>query len=118
MTRDKLKFVFYTKKKGDYIIFGGHANVRIICQGNVSKNIFSLIENVLFVNSLKHNFLSINQLCDKSLKVIFELSHCIIKNIQNEKIIFMGHKSENVYTIDIQNMMVKDKCFSTIHDQS
>ena len=33
--------------------------------------------------------------------MIFESSHCIIKDSQNDKIIFMGHRNENVYTIDI-----------------
>ena len=38
--------------------------------------------------------------------MIFKSSHCIIKDSQNDKIIFMGHRNENVYTIDIQNMKV------------
>ena len=43
-----------------------------------------------FVNGLQHNLLSISQLCDKSFKVIFKSSHCIIKDSQNDKIIFMA----------------------------
>ena len=44
----------------------------------------------LLVDGFKHNLLSISQLCDKGFKVIFEASHWLIKDIQNDKIIFIG----------------------------
>ena len=53
------------------------------------------------MDGLKHNLLSISQLCDKGFKVIFEASHCIIKDIQNDKTIFMGHRCDNIYAINI-----------------
>ena len=81
--------------------FGDNGKGRIIGHGSIGNNSSSLIENVLLVDGLKHNLLSISQLCDKGFKVIFEFSHCIIKDSQNDKIIFMGHRNENVYTIDI-----------------
>ena len=73
----------------------------IIGHGSIGNNSSSIIENVILVDGLKHNLLSSSQLCDKYFKVNFESSHCIIKDSQNEKIIFMGHKNKNVYTIDI-----------------
>lgn len=76
-----------------------------------------LIENVLLVDSLKHNLLSNNQLCDKGFKVIFEASHCIFKDIQNDKTIFIGYRCDNVYTINISKYDGHDKCFSSMHDQ-
>lgn len=51
---------------------GDNANERIIRQGNVGNNACSLTENILLVDSLKHNLLSNSQLCDKYFKVIFE----------------------------------------------
>ena len=54
---------------------------KIISQDNIGNDTSSLIENVLLVDGLKHNLLSISQLNDKSLKAIFEASHCIIKDI-------------------------------------
>ena len=86
------------------MIFGDNEKGRIIGHGSIGNNSSSLIENVLLVDGLKHNLLSISQLCDKGFKVVFESSHCIIKDSQNDKIIFMGHRNENVYTIDISNM--------------
>ena len=96
MTRDESKFGFLTKKNGGYVTFGDNAKEKIIGQGNISNDISSLIESVLLVDGLKHNLLSISQLCDEGFKVIFEASHCIIKDIQNDKIIFMDHRCDNV----------------------
>ncbi|RVW18191.1 Copia protein [Vitis vinifera] len=79
-------------EKGGYVTFGDNSKGRIIGQGNIGNDTSSLIESVLLVDGLKHNLLSISQLCDKGFKVIFEASHCIIKDIQNDKTIFMGHR--------------------------
>ena len=68
------------------------------------------------MDGLKHNLLSISQLCDKGFKVIFEASHCIIKDIQNDKTIFMGHRYDNVYAINISKYDDHDRCFSTMID--
>ena len=84
---------------------------RIIGQGNIGNDTSSLIESVLLVDGLKHNLLSVNQLCDKGFKVIFKASHCIIKDIQNDKTIFMGHRCDNVYTINISKYDDHDRCF-------
>ena len=105
MTGDESKFAFLTKRNGGYVTFGDNAKRMIIGQGNISNDTSSLIESVLLVDGLKHNLWSISQLCDKGFKVIFEASHCIIKDIQNDKTIFMGHRCDNVYAINIQNMM-------------
>ena len=67
-------------------------------------------------------FLEIRLTSLKSLKtgfkVIFEAFHCIIKDIQNDKIIFMGHRCDNVYTINISKYDEQNRCFSSMHDQS
>ena len=70
------------------------------------------------MDGLKHNLLSISQLCDKGFKVIFEASHCIIKYIQNDKTIFMGHRCDTVYAINISKYDGHDRCCSSMHDQS
>ena len=38
-----------------------------------------IIKDVLFVDGLKHNLLSISQLCDKGYKITFE-PHCRFKS--------------------------------------
>ena len=65
MTGDESKFAFLTRRKGGYVIFGDNGKGRIIGHGSIGNNSSSLIENVLLVDGLKHNLLSISQLCDK-----------------------------------------------------
>ena len=121
MTGDESKFAFLTKRNEGYVTFGNNAKWRIIGQGNIVNDTSSLIESALLVDGLKHNILSINQLCDKGFKGIFEASHCIIKDIQNDKTMFMGHICDNVYAINISKYDGHDGhdgCFSSMHDQS
>ena len=107
--RDESKFAFLTKKNEGYATFGDNAKRKIIGQGNIGNDTYSLIENVLLVDDLKHNLLSISQLCDKCFKVIFETTHCVIKDIQNDKTIFMGHRCDNACTINISKYDGHDK---------
>ncbi|RVW78579.1 hypothetical protein CK203_046750 [Vitis vinifera] len=67
MTGDESKFAFLTKRKRGYVTFGDNAKERIIGQGNIGNGTSSL-KSVLLVDGLKHNLLSISQLCDKGFK--------------------------------------------------
>ena len=84
--------------------FGDNGKGRIIGRGSIGNNSSSLIENVLLVDGLKHNLLSISQLCDKGFKVIFESSHCIIKDSQNDKIISWAIEMKMFILLIFQNM--------------
>ena len=68
------------------------------------------------VENLKHNLLSISQLCDKGYKVIFYKNRCVIENVCDGKILFIGNRCVNIYTIDIDCTSTHDKCFSALHD--
>ncbi|KAL6316871.1 hypothetical protein AAG906_022589 [Vitis piasezkii] len=75
MTEDESKFAFLTKRNEGYFTFEDNSKGRIIGQGNIGNGTFSLIESVLLVDGLKHNLLSIIQLCNKGFKLI--LKHLI-----------------------------------------
>ena len=57
--------------EGGNITFGDDSKGQIIGIGNIKIGSSTLIENIVLVESLKHNLLSISQLCDKGFKVIF-----------------------------------------------
>ena len=65
---------------------------------------------------MKHNLISISQLCDKSYKVVFDKSRCIIESACDGKILSIGNRCGNIYTIDIVCASTHDKCFSALHD--
>ena len=80
MTGDKNKFTSLTLKDGGNVKFGDNSKGKIIGIGNISKTHSLVIEDVLSVVGLKHNLLSISQLCDKGYNVIFKSIMCIIIN--------------------------------------
>ncbi|RDX71979.1 hypothetical protein CR513_48601, partial [Mucuna pruriens] len=51
-------------------------------------HIFSSIDNVLYVEGLKHNLLSISQLCDIVYNIFFNKGECIINltNLSNQSV--------------------------------
>ena len=51
--------------------FGDNGKGRIIGHGSIGHNSSFLIENVLLVDGLKHNLLSIGKLYEKCFRVIF-----------------------------------------------
>ena len=77
-----------------------------------------IIENVFLVDGLKHNLLSISQLCDKGNRVIFESSICLVEHIESKKVLFVGHRFENVYIVHLESIFSKNiKCLSALNDK-
>ena len=60
------------------LFFGGKEKGKIIGQGKVSEDRSCFVDDVLLVEVLNYNLLSISQLCDKGFRVIFEFNKCRI----------------------------------------
>ena len=82
MAEDESKFAFFTKKNRGYVIYKDNAKGRLIGQRTIGNDTSCLIESVVLVDGLRHNLLSISQLCDKGFKVTFEVSSKIFKMIK------------------------------------
>ncbi|RDX97418.1 hypothetical protein CR513_19814, partial [Mucuna pruriens] len=65
---------------GIWITYGGNKKGRIVGIGIIDKHIFSSIDNVLYVEGLKHNLVSISQLCGSGYDVSFNKGECVVKN--------------------------------------
>ena len=78
MTGDKTKFCLLTESEGGQVTFGGNSKGKIIGSGKVGKNLSSYIDDVILVEGLAYNLVSINQLCDKGHKVLFDSEVCTI----------------------------------------
>ena len=61
-------FSSLTPKDGGYVTFRDNKKGKIIGVGSIGKSNSSNIENVLLVDGLRHNLLSISQLCDKGIE--------------------------------------------------
>jgi len=56
--------------------------------GKIGKYPYPSIDNVLFVKGLKHNLLSISQLCDIGYEVSLKKDECIVKK-KDESLFFL-----------------------------
>ena len=63
---------------GGIVTLSRNQRGKIVGVGKISINPYPLIDNVLFVKGLKHNFLSISQLRASGLDVSFNREGCVI----------------------------------------
>ncbi|PKA49889.1 Retrovirus-related Pol polyprotein from transposon TNT 1-94 [Apostasia shenzhenica] len=101
MTGDASKFSSIKFKNKGKVSFGDNSQGSIIGYGSilVEPNLF--LSKVLLVEGLKHNLLSVSQLCDNGYLVQFHSTKCIIKHIESNSTILVSSRDENVYTIDL-----------------
>lgn len=81
MTENKGMLTNIIYSDGGSVIFGDNFNGYVIGKGDVSNNGISnlpLIIDVLLVKNLKHNLLSISQLCNKGFNISFSENKCSI----------------------------------------
>ena len=51
--------------------------------------------NVMYVNGLKHNLLSVSQMCDQGNEVIFRSNGCIVCELDIGEIVIKGTRTPN-----------------------
>src|SRR5436853_7473638 len=88
-------------KDGGLVTFDDNNKCKVIAIGNVGQGENPLIENVLLVDGLKHNLLSISQLCDKGYKVLFDKDACHLYDLNMTNVIAKGCRKSNIYMINI-----------------
>ncbi|CAN1347477.1 Retrovirus-related Pol polyprotein from transposon TNT 1-94 [Linum perenne] len=99
MTGDNRLFSTLLLKKGGKVTFGDNKKGRILGQGSVGLSPQPVFNNVLLVQNLKHNLLSISQLCGIDSKVVFEPTCCSIVRIMDDKTLFVGKRQDIIYII-------------------
>ena len=104
--------------EGGTVTFGDDAKGKIIGIDNVKLGTSPLIENVVLVDGLKHNLLSISQLCDKGFNVIFDDLACSVIDRQSNACIFFGFRENNVYKIDMLNLNYNATCLNAFNKDS
>jgi hypothetical protein len=80
MTGDRDRFVTLRKERDGSVSFGNDESAKIIGKGIVRiGNNNTKAENFLLVEDMKHNILSVNQMCDQGHKVTFNSQKCEIR---------------------------------------
>ena len=118
ITGDKAMFSSISPKDGGYATFGDNAKGKIVGEGKVGKSPNPTNENVLLVDGLKHNLLSISQFCDKDYKVVFESNKCVVLD-KNECALFVGSRHNNIYVVDLYDSKAfNEKCLVSVNDDT
>jgi hypothetical protein len=80
MTSDKDKFLTLRKEIDGSVSFGNNDSSKIIGKGTIRiENKNEKEENVLLVEDMKHNLLSLSQMCDQGHKFTFDSQKCDIR---------------------------------------
>ena len=101
MTRDHNLLCTLNSKDEGTVTFEDNAKGKIVGIENVGNPDCPSIENVLLVDGLKQNLISISQLCDKGYKVTFDKKECTIIDSKTNVITFTRIRKNNVYKIKI-----------------
>jgi hypothetical protein len=116
MTGDKSKFLTLSENKSWNVTFGNDALGKIKGKGMVSlSNGKGKSQDVLVVDDLKHNLLSVRQVCDKGCEVVFTSKDYKIKSLSSGQLVAKGiREKKNVYVLNEE----KEECHLSKYDES
>ena len=116
MTGDKNKFLSLKESKSGNVTFGNDAPGKIRGKGMVSmSNSQGKAQDVLLVEGLKHNLLSVSQVCDRGCEVVFTSKDCKIKSVASGQLVAKGIRTKNnVYVLKEE----KEECHLSKYDES
>ena len=105
-----------TEHKSGNVTFGNNAPGKIKGKGMVKlSNGKGKAQDVLFVHGLKHNLLSVSQVCDRGCEVVFTSKDCKIKSVPSRQLVAKGIRTKNdVYVLK----QVKEECHLSKYDES
>ena len=119
MTWDINNFATLSRyQEGDTVTFGDDSKGKIVAICNIKIGSSPLIENVVLVEGPKHNLLTISQLCDKGLRVIFYYSTCDVLDKKTNTCVLSGFRENNVYMIDMLNLKCNTTCLNVFNEDS
>ena len=104
--------------EGGTVTFGDDSKGKIVGICNIKLGSSPLIENVVLVDGLKHNLLSVSQLCDKGLDFVFDDLACRVIDRQSNTCIFFEFRENNVYMIDMSNLQCNATCLNAFNEDS
>ena len=117
MTGDRNCFLTFEKKDGGLVTFGNNDKGKIKGKGTIGKPNSTKIENVEYIEDLKHNLLSISQLCDSEFEVVFKPNICEVRQTSSNKLFFSGSRKKNLYVLELNDMPVESSFMSLEKDK-
>ena len=97
MTGDRSLFMVFKSKKGGNVTFGDGSKSQIKGKGIIYLPGLPDIANVLYVEGLKVNLLSISQICDQYFMVLLSKGKYLVMDESGKKLISGVHTLDNCY---------------------
>src|SRR3954468_4810424 len=118
MTGRRSTFQDLVLKPGGEVKFGGDQKGKIIGSGTISLGNSPSITNVLLVEGLTHNLLSISQLRDNGYDIIFNQKSYKAVSQKDGSILFTGKRKNNIHKIDLCELKTKKvTCLLSVNDE-
>jgi hypothetical protein len=103
MTEDQDKFISL-KRKGGNVAFGDDSSTKILREGVVElgrKNV--KVKNLLLVEELNHNLLSVSKMCDQGYTLMFDSQKCKIRENKSRRLVATAtRRPNNIYILDMK----------------
>ena len=116
MTGDRSLFKVFESKKGGNITFGDGSKSQVKGKGIISLPGLPDIANVLYVETLRVNLLSISQICDQNFMVLFSKGKCLVMNESGKKLKSAIRTLDNCYGLVLNaNIMCNNICLPNEH---
>ncbi|KAM7466521.1 hypothetical protein LguiB_014083 [Lonicera macranthoides] len=99
MSGDRNIFTSLKNYQGGSVTFGDGKVAKIVGRGTVESPGLPKLDNVLLVEGLKANLLSISQFCDTNHTVLFSKENCKILNGEGQCILTGNRTMDNCYAV-------------------
>ena len=96
MTGIKALLSDFEEKAGPKVSYGDGNTGHTLGYGNINLGSV-IITEVALVSGLKHNLLSVSQICDRGYHVDFYEEHCEVISKSTGKVVLIGHRNNNIY---------------------
>jgi hypothetical protein len=109
MTGERSMFSSYspTTNSNDNIVFGDNSKGEVIGLGKVAISLDHSISNVLHVDSLSYNLLSVSQLCEMGYNCLFTDKGVEVFKREDASIVFTGRLKNKLYLVDFSKSETK-----------
>jgi len=117
MTGEKSNFLSLTTAEGGSVAFGNGKSGTIVGIGKIGESISRSIDSVYLVDGLKHNLLSVSQLCDKDNLVVLPRIRCLVVNMNTGEVVLRGKRHKNINKVCISSLPQDNlTCLSALND--
>jgi len=99
-----IKVIHISSKNSEHVIYGDNNKGKIVGVEKIGTNPSTSTENVLLIDGLKHNLLSIYQLCEKDILISFD-SH-IFQQVVTFSTILIHYKLLNAFLLSLHDLFL------------